>query len=89
MNEHRVFVLVFDPQDHDSGMLTGRIRPDVRKVEVQGHQNSILGSAGVCDCFVICACEILGSNRMRIKTRTFEDLGCFGRRFSSILNFTQ
>ncbi len=78
MNEHRGFVLVLDPQDNDSGVLTGWIRSDIREVQIQGHQNSVLRSAGVGDFFVIRPREVFVSNRVRIKTGALQYLGRFG-----------
>jgi hypothetical protein len=88
VNEHGQFVLVFDPQDDDSGMLTGRVRLYVRKVQVQRDEirsSDRLAAATVSSL----APERLSSETVcASKPALLRISAASAGRFSSILNLT-
>jgi hypothetical protein len=49
VSEDGVFILSLDSQDDGSGVLVGRVGPDVCEVQIQGHQNSMLRHTRACN----------------------------------------
>lgn len=79
IREHGGLILAFDPQDDNPGVPAGRIRPNIREVQVQGHQYSTLRPARSCDCFVTRPGQVLIHNRIRDEADATQDLGGLGR----------
>lgn len=80
--------MAFDPQNYDPSVLTGRVRPNVCKIQVQSYQDSLLCPARACDRFIIRAREILVANGVGNETAPCKISATSTGRFSSILNFT-
>lgn len=79
--------MAFDPQNYDPGVLTGRVRPNVCKIQVQSYQDSLLCPARACDRFIIRAREILVANGVGNETGATQDIGCFDREILVYFEF--
>ena len=87
VSEHSELLPVFEPQNDDSGVLAKRVRPNVRKVQVRGYENSTFGSARTCDCLVVRPRKVLVSNRVRVESSALEKIGSFGLKVLIDLEF--
>jgi len=61
-------------------MLAGRICANIRKVQVQGYKDSILGPAPASNRIIICSREIPVADGIRNAAGVPQDPGCFGRK---------
>ncbi len=80
VSEHSSLILTFHTQDYNPGVLAGRVSPNIRRVRVQGHQDSTLRLARACNDLIIRPREVLLPNRIRDETGATQNLGCFGRQ---------
>jgi hypothetical protein len=78
----------FDPKHDDPSLLARRVRANVRKVQIQRNQDSIVRPARACDRIVIRTREILVRNVSATNPAPRKISAASIGRFSSVLNFT-